>query len=271
MKVLKKVAASLLALLATGTMLVGTSCSLEKFDKFGILDKLGLGGAQTESSSEVGNSSSEKEEQYPVITIAEALELCGEEGNITTEKYYIRGVVVSVTNPTYGAMVIQDDTGSISVYGTAGYADMAEKPYKGDEVLLYCVLQNFKGKKEVKTAELIELKRNEATADADYVAMSISEARDAETGSKVRVDGVVAQITYANGMKPSGVILVDETQSIYVYDGDLAGRVQKGNLIEIAASKDYWILEDEQSAAQKHGYKGCNQLTDVTLLSNEVR
>ena len=64
----------------------------------------------------------------------------------------------SITNPAYGAMVITDGTHSISVYNTAGYADMADKPYKGDEVLLYCTLQNYKGNKEVKAADLIEFK-----------------------------------------------------------------------------------------------------------------
>ncbi|MBQ5834044.1 MAG: hypothetical protein IIW36_04440, partial [Clostridia bacterium] len=31
--------------------------------------------------------------EYDTVTIAEALELCGEPGNITTERYYIRATV----------------------------------------------------------------------------------------------------------------------------------------------------------------------------------
>ena len=222
------------------------------------------------------DSSSEGETQYETITIAEALEICGEPGNVTEERYYIRAIVQSITNPQYGAMVIEDETGSIPVYGTysadgaIGYAEMTEKPYKGDEVLLHCILQNYNGTKEVKNARLIEFKSNACNVDeSDYTEMSIAEARTAAKGDLVKVDGVVAAITYANGMKPSGVMLVDDTQSIYVYDGDLAGRVAEGNTVTILAEKDWWILEKEQSAAAKHGYQGCCQLTNVTLVSND--
>ena len=206
--------------------------------------------------------------QYEVISIEKALELCGEDGNVTTQRYYIRGVVESITNPTYGAMVITDGTFSISVYNTAGYAEMTEKPYKGDEVLLYCILQNYNGTKEIKAAELIEFKRAQIDVDeSKYTDMSIADARNADEGTLVKVDGVVAQITYANGMIPSGVILVDETGSIYVYDGNIAGRAKIGNTVTVLASKTWWILADETGNAQKFGYKGCCQLESATLLS----
>ena len=60
-------------------------------------------------------------ETFTYITIAEALELCGESGNVTEDRYYILANVDSVTNAQYGAMKISDDTGSISVYGTYSY------------------------------------------------------------------------------------------------------------------------------------------------------
>ncbi len=211
-----------------------------------------------------------------VLTVAEALELCGEPGNLTTERYYIRATVKSVTNPQYGAMVIYDETGEISVYGTysadgsIGYADMAEKPVKGDEVLLYCTLQNYNGTKEIKDAWMIEFNRVDVPFDeTKYTEMTIADARDTETGALVKVSGVVARITYANGYKPAGVILVDGTSSIYVYDGDLAGQVSVGNTVSIAAEKTYWILDSEVSNAEKFGYKGACQLEDVYLISND--
>ena len=102
-----------------------------------------------------------------------------------------------------------------------------------------------------------------------YTAMSIAEAREAVKGTNIKVDGVVARITYANGMKPNGIILVDETSSIYVFDSAVASRVQIGNKIEIAATKDFWILEDEQQSAAKYGYQGSNQLASAELLSND--
>ncbi len=215
-------------------------------------------------------------EEIKVITIAEALELCGEPGNITTERYYIRAIIKSITNPQYGQMIITDSTGEISVYGTysfdgeLNYSQLTEKPYKGDEVLLHCILQNYNGTKEVKNARLIEFKSNQGDIDVStYTSATIAEARNAAEGAKLKVSGIVARITYANGMKPNGFILVDGADSIYVYDGDAAARVAIGNRIEIAASKTYWILADEQNNAATHGYKGCNQLESVTLISND--
>ncbi|MBR2320937.1 MAG: hypothetical protein IKA57_02240 [Clostridia bacterium] len=210
------------------------------------------------------------------ITIAEALELCGEPGNVTEGRYYIRGIIESVLNPQYGEMQIKDETGSIYVYGTynvdgsIGYANFESKPVKGDEVLLHCILQNHNGTKEVKNARLIEFTSNAGNFDeSNYTAMTIEEARIADVGAMVKVEGVVAQITYANGMKPSGVYLVDNTNSIYVYDNDIAGQVSVGNKITVLASKTYWVLEKEQSAASKHGYKGCNQLEEAYLVAND--
>lgn len=208
------------------------------------------------------------------ITIAEALELCNEAGTDSTERYYIEATVDSVTNPTYGAMVISDETGSISVYnstnadGSVGYADMEDKPYKGDSVLLSCILQNFNGNKEIKQARIISFEHAKLDIDEnEYTQMTIAQARSAEKGAKVKVSGVVSAITYANGYKPSGVYLIDETSSIYVYDADLAGRVKKGDNVTLVASKTYWVLESEQANAEKFGYKGCNQLEGATLIS----
>lgn len=215
-------------------------------------------------------------EKHDTITIEKALELCGSEGNVTTERYYIRGTVVSVTNAQYGAMVIKDETGSISVYGTysadgsIGYAAMDDKPYKGDEVLLYCILQNYNGTKEVKNAQLISFTHADVDVDASkYTQMTIADARKAEDETLIKTTGVVARVTYADGMKPNGFLLVDNTQSIYVYDADAAQRVQNGNTVTILASRTTWVLDTEKDNAAKYGYKGCTQLDRVTLLEND--
>ncbi len=213
--------------------------------------------------------------QYECITIAEALELCGAPGNITTARYYIRGTVVSIDNATYGAMTVKDETGTISVYNSTDannvpYAQMEEKPYKDDEVLLHCILQNHNGTKEVKQAHIISFIENKVTVDeGEYPYYTIDTARETAKGTKLQVEGVVARITYANGMIPSGVMLVDHTGSIYIYDGDLAARVSIGNYISVLAEKDYWILDTETNNAAKFGYQGCNQLTNATLVSND--
>ncbi len=216
------------------------------------------------------------EEEIKVITIAEALELCGESGNITTERYYIRGTVEKMINATYGNMVVADETGSITVYGTYSadgslkYSEMTDKAFEGDEVLLHCILQNYNGTKEVKNARLIEFKKAEIVVDdTKYTDMSIAEIRDAAADTLVKVDGIVAAITYANGQIPNGVMLVDNTQSIYVFDSNLAQQVSVGNTVTILGTKAYWILDTEQTSAAKFGYQGCCQITDVVLVSND--
>ncbi len=211
-----------------------------------------------------------------VITIAEALILCGDPGHITTERYYIRGIIETVKNAQYGQMVISDGTGSIDIYGTysadgsIGYAQFEYKPVKGDEVLLHCILQNYNGTKEVKNARLIEYKNNQSAIDiSKYTAATVAEARAADKGANLMITGKVARITYATGMKPSGFILMGDNTSIYIYDDDAAQRVQIGNNVTVAGTKDYWILDSEIAGAEKFGYKGCNQLTDCILIEND--
>ena len=232
--------------------------------------------AEETTEEETTEEETTEGEEIQTITIAEALALCGEPGHITTERYYIRALIKTVTNAQYGSMVIYDETGEISVYGTYSadgelyYNELADRPVKGDEVLLHCILQNYNGTKEVKNARLIEFVSNQGNFDAsEYTSATIAEARAAAEGAKLRVSGIVARITYSTGMKPNGFILVNGADSIYVYDGDTAGRVSVGNRVEIAASKTYWVLDTEQSNASLHGYRGCNQLESATLLSND--
>ena len=216
-------------------------------------------------------------ENYDIITIQEALEIAQGATTPTTERYYIRGEIISMSNPSYGEMYISDGTGEIYVYGTyssdgaISYGNITDKPVKGDEVLLHCVLQNYNGTLEVKNARLIDFRKaDKSTIDASsYTDMSIDDARETALGTKVKVSGVVARITYANGMKPSGVYIVDGTNSIYVYDADIAGQVSIGNKITVLGKKDYWVLETESNNAQKHGYKGCCQISEATLYEND--
>ena len=217
------------------------------------------------------------EETYNIITIAEAIELAkaaGQDG--TSERYYIVGTVKTLSNPGYGEMTLMDETGEIYVYGTYShdgalkYSEMTDKAVAGDLVLLHCILSTYNDTPQVKNARLIDYKHVEVEIDpSEYPVATIEEARAAEVGEKVRVTGIVARITYANGMVPSGVILVDGNDSIYVYDGDVAGQVSIGNKIEVAGAKAYWILETEKNNADKFGYKGCNQIENAILVSND--
>ena len=98
---------------------------------------------------------------------------------------------------------------------------------------------------------------------------TIAQARAAKAGAAVEVTGVVARITYAFGQKPAGVMLVDDTGSIYVYDNNIASKVKVGNTVTVSGTKAYWILDTEMNNASKFGYKGCNQIEKATLVSND--
>ena len=227
-----------------------------------------------EGKCECGETDPDYKPEVKTITIAEAIEIAKANSDPTVERYLICATIVKVSNPAYGEMTIADETGEIYVYGTysedgsIGYANMDDKPVKGDEVILSCTLNTHNGTPQVKNARLIEFTHVEVEYDESlYTEATLAEAREAEEGTLLKVSGVVAQITYANGHKPSGVILVDGTSSIYVYDGDLAGQVKVGNTVEIAATKAYYVLGTEQANADKFGYKGSNQLDSVIVLS----
>ncbi|MBQ4272483.1 MAG: hypothetical protein IJB95_02385, partial [Clostridia bacterium] len=137
-------------------------------------------------------------------------------------------------------------------------------------------MKAYNGTPEMSTqsnrAEILAFEHIKVEIDtSEYPAKTIAEVRDAQKDTKAKLTGVVAAITYANGKKPSGVILVDDTASIYVYSQDVAQQVSVGNTIEVAGSKTYWILETEQSSAQAHGYIGACQMENAVLVSNDQK
>lgn len=223
-----------------------------------------------------GGETVEMPEPDSELTVAQMLALPLSSGEITEGRYYVTANVASITNAAYGAMRIEDETGSISVYGSysadgsVGYADMENKPVKGDKVKLYCTVQNYNGTMEIKSAWIVEIVAGESSyVPADYTDMTVAQARAAATGTKIRLTGVVARITYADGPVPCGFILVDGTDSLYIYGIDAAGSVTEGNTVTVAGTKTMWIREQEQTNAEKFGYLGCAQLEDVYLLEND--
>ncbi|MCM1514186.1 MAG: hypothetical protein NC090_04285 [Anaeroplasma bactoclasticum] len=82
----------------------------------------------------------------------------------TTEKYYVIGFVKSITNATYGNMVITDENGKeLTIYGTysfdgsARFDAMDKKPVEGDVVVLYGIANNFKGTAQIKNGWLMQI------------------------------------------------------------------------------------------------------------------
>lgn len=223
------------------------------------------------------NNSSKNEDEKKIYTIAELIAMMPSDGSVTTERYYVKAEIKSIDNADYGAMTIEDPTGTLSVYGTYSsdgakrYSELDEKPVKGDTVLLYGTIQNYKNKTpEIKSGWIIEFTKGIPTwSEDDYTEMTIGEAREAAVDSLVKVTGVVSRITFASGMKPNGFIIVGDNSSIYVYDNQIATAVAIGNKITLLAKKTMFIASKEASSAKKFGYKGACQLVDGHLLSND--
>ena len=209
----------------------------------------------------------------PAVVIPAAYALGADE--ILEGTYTLKGKIVSSQgyNAEYGDISL-----TIVVEGYENYPiycyqikQDADKLQVGDTIAVQGTIKNYKGNK-VEFDRPTLLAYEKAIVDEDgYIQMSIANARKAEKGAKVKVTGVVAQITYASGMAPNGVYLVDSTNSIYIYNNEVAASVSVGNTVTVIAEKDWWILEDEVSSAQKHGYQGCNQLTKARVIENDKK
>lgn len=209
------------------------------------------------------------------VTIAEAIRIANEAGETeTADLYIITGTVKNVSKPQYGEMTITDGTDEIYVYGTLasdgkGYADMEEKPVAGDEITIAGHVKTFKGSPEFGKSTILSFTHKAPVASPDYEKVTVSQAREKAVGAKVSVSGVVAKITYANGMTPNGFFLIDASGSIYVYDVNAAGQVSEGNTVTLEGTRENYINADESSSAAKFGYTGCIQLTGAAVLTND--
>ncbi len=234
-------------------------------------------GEGNKTSAPVTTPSTKNEDDRKIYTIAELIAMMPSDGSATKERYYVRATIKSIDDAGFGAMTIEDPTGTLYVYGTYSsdgvkrYSELDEKPVKGDTVLLYGTIQNYQSKTpEIKSGWIIEFtKGTPSWNEDDYTKMTIGEAREAAVGSLVKVTGIVSRITFADGMKPNGFIIVGDSSSIYVYDNQIAIEVAIGNKITLLAKKTMYIPSKEANSAKKFGYKGACQLIDGHLLSND--
>jgi len=216
--------------------------------------------------------------KYNITALDQAILIATEAGEKeTSEQYYVYGIIKSISNGVYGEMTITDGTNDLLIYGVYSqdgntkYEDLQEKPDLGDEIVLLGTLNYFNGTPQMKKGYLQEFNHLEYVIDdaEEYKTATIKEAREAESGTKFKLSGVVAQITYAFGKVPNGFFLVDNTESIYIYGKEVAATINVGNTVSVVGEKTYYIAEDEQSSANKYGYKGCCQIQHATLIAND--
>ena len=203
-----------------------------------------------------GGTNIESSKKFTVVpTIAEALAILAAypDKSIGSDKLLIKGTIEEVSNAQYGEMTVKDDTGSLFVYGTysadgvSRYSELSDKPVKGDTVVLYGLLCEYKGTPEMKAGWIQEFSHDTPKPEHDYEKMSIKQARSATQDTYIETTGVVAALTYSNNKTvPNGFMLWDNEASIYVYGGDTAGPVSKGDKVPIQAKKDYYVLDTEK-------------------------
>ena len=189
------------------------------------------------------------------------------DGELTTEEYYISGKIKSINNTTYGNLTITNGTDDFPIYGIKQgdvlYGNLEYMPIVDDQITVKGKLKNFKGTIEFNETQLVEVVK-QVLPEVDL--STILDSRSLPEGELTKVQGVVAQLTYADGGGRNGLYLVDETGSIYVYDNALASMVEIGHTITIIGTKTNYIIDTEQNLAAEHGYQGSIQIANPKLI-----
>lgn len=159
------------------------------------------------------------------LTIAEAIAIAPNADADT--KYYITGEITSITSTTWGNMYIEDETGSIYIYGLYDeegnrYDAMETKPAVGDTITVYTILSTFYDTPQAKNATLTELVPGEVEVDVpeDGSTLTVEEALAIAPYSgdnKYYITGEVTG-TYRDTWATYGnLYITDETGEILIY------------------------------------------------------
>lgn len=200
------------------------------------------GGGNQDSSGNgnqdsTGGSDTEYVPDGDVLTVAEALSIAKslDNGETTTEKYYVEGTMNDIYNSTYGNCHLVDGTSDIIVYGlyssdgSVRYDSMDVKPVEGDKVIVYGPIMNYYDtKSSVNKYEIVDgwLMSINGTKYEDY---------QGSTGGNTGGDNT------GGNTGGSGDIIVDVTEgwtntdfgsyynSVNFSSSDLLGELQKLN------------------------------------------
>lgn len=268
--------------LVAGLCLVGSSTILASCGGDSTTTSSTQDSTSSSTSSSSSSSSSSSTSTGPVegdhLTIAEAIALIPNDYDETTEKFYVTAKITKIKNASEGSFVIEDETGEMEVYysfsedGQFRYSELADRgvdvPVVGETVTFYGALKNYKGTFEIVDAWIQGL--NYVAPDiSEYTQMTIAEARAAEAKSMVRIKGKVIALTYDSGSKPNGALIFDGTDSMYVYDADVAKQLKVNEDVDIAGQKSYFIADSEKTNAEKYGYTGSSQLVYAQVVTHE--
>lgn len=93
---------------------------------------------------------------------------------------------------------------------------------------------------------------------------SIQAIRELAVGEVIQFTGVTVKHIYTGQTTPyiTGVLMANETGTIYVYGEDFAKSVTIGRKLTITGTKAYYVPNTDTGAAEATGYKGQLQLKD---------
>ncbi len=166
-------------------------------------------------------------------------------GDATTEKYYVAGYVKSIDNTTYGNMTIEDVAGNTwTIYGLYNVdgkvrfdAMTTDKPKVGDVVVIYGVLSNYNGTKQTKNGWLVQLGEKvfeDTVISANQVVFTWTSGTGTITNNILTIEGDDYTITLDKNNSTSNV--VNNYEELRVY---------KNHLFTITAKNDKKITKIE--------------------------
>ncbi|MFA6781332.1 MAG: hypothetical protein WCR77_03995 [Bacilli bacterium] len=101
----------------------------------------------------------------------------------------------------------------------------------------------------------------------EYDAISLNEAKSKNNGVVVTVQAIVARVTYKSSMTKQGLFLIDESDTLFIYNGAATqanlALVEHGNKVVVTGTITHYIKDAENAVSEN--YEGDLQLTDVTV------
>ena len=225
------------------------------------------------SCGDTPDSGSGTKPSFDTVTVDEAI-ADYETAKDDFKSYCLEITVRSIKDATVGEISAFDASGNLGVNmlfkkvngGRVEFPDFASTIDEGDILVVNANLtKDDSGKVNAWRAEVLYVTKAELALDP------LSAIRDLEDGTEVVASGTVAAIAYSGGSKvePCGVIIVDKTSSIYVYDKTIASTVKVGNTVTVEGTIGHWVLDTEKTNAEKFGYKGSCQIENATLVDND--
>lgn len=147
-----------------------------------------------------------------------------EAGNTTKEKYYTMGYIKSIEK-AQGNLTIEDRDGkTLIVYGsynfdgTIGFNDLKNKPDIGNLVVLYGVMTNFNGTKEMKNAWIMQI---DGTIQTYTTEEKIAKAKAALEAKTVTIDTAATEVALptVDGLTITWTLPADTTVVALSKDG----------------------------------------------------